>query len=129
MVRKPMIRKLLRGISGLWTLWFLGYAYLLFLNAAILDTGDTDRVLQLPPVDFTGHHTLGTLPPNVLFVEPYHGLGNRLRAYASAAALAKMSGRALVVVWIPDVHSGPDFRTFSRFQNKWSSLTMLSYLH
>ena len=52
---------------------------------------------------------LGTLPPNVLFVEPYHGLGNRLRAYASAAALAKMSGRALAVVWIPDVHQWARF--------------------
>lgn len=45
-----------------------------------------------------------TLPPNLLVVEPFHGLGNRLRAYASAAALAKKSGRKLVVVWIPDVH-------------------------
>lgn len=44
-----------------------------------------------------------------LFVEPFHGLGNRLRAYASAAALAKKSGRSLVVVWVPDVHIGANF--------------------
>lgn len=41
---------------------------------------------------------------NLLVVEPYHGLGNRLRAYASAAALAKKSGRHLIIVWIPDMH-------------------------
>ena len=41
---------------------------------------------------------------DVLFIEPYHGLGNRLRAYASAAALARKTGRKLAVVWIPDVH-------------------------
>ena len=40
----------------------------------------------------------------ILFIEPYHGLGNRLRAYACAAALAKKSGRKIAVVWIPDVH-------------------------
>mmetsp|Transcript_2596 Transcript_2596/g.11110 ORF Transcript_2596/g.11110 Transcript_2596/m.11110 type:complete len:390 (+) Transcript_2596:2024-3193(+) len=48
--------------------------------------------------------TLRDVFPNILIVEPYHGLGNRLRAYASAAALARKSGRHLVVVWIPDVH-------------------------
>jgi len=44
------------------------------------------------------------LPSRVLIVEPFHGLGNRLRAYASAAALAKLSSRTLVTVWIPDAH-------------------------
>jgi hypothetical protein len=47
---------------------------------------------------------LRRLPRNVLFVEPFHGLGNRLRAYACAAALAKLSSRHLVVVWIQDPH-------------------------
>ena len=41
----------------------------------------------------------------VLAIEPYHGMGNRLRAYASAAALAKKSNRKLVVIWNPDVHA------------------------
>lgn len=41
---------------------------------------------------------------NAMIVEPYHGLGNRLRAYASAAALARKTGRSLIVVWIPDQH-------------------------
>jgi len=44
------------------------------------------------------------LPRNVLIVEPFHGLGNRLRAYACAAALAKKSNRHLVIIWIRDVH-------------------------
>ena len=49
-------------------------------------------------------NTFLAFSPNLLLVEPYHGLGNRLRAYASAAALARKSGRHLIVVWIPDVH-------------------------
>ena len=51
------------------------------------------------------HNFLLSLPrQNILIVEPYHGLGNRLRAYASAAALARKSGRLLVVAWISDAH-------------------------
>ena len=40
----------------------------------------------------------------LLVVHAYHGLSNRLRAVASAAALAEVSDRQLVVVWEPDVH-------------------------
>ena len=40
-----------------------------------------------------------------LVIEPYHGTSNRLRAYASAAALARKSQRILVVIWNPDVHA------------------------
>lgn len=39
-----------------------------------------------------------------LVVELSHGLGNRLRALASAAGIAQQTGRRLVVVWEPDVH-------------------------
>jgi GT2 family glycosyltransferase len=39
-----------------------------------------------------------------LFVDPQHGLGNRLRAIASAAQIAERSDRELVVVWRPDHH-------------------------
>ena len=49
-------------------------------------------------------HLLKSAGDRILFIEPYHGLGNRLRAYACAAALAKKSGRQIAVVWIPDVH-------------------------
>ena len=40
----------------------------------------------------------------LLFVDVQHGLGNRLRALASGAAIAKRTGRDLVVVWRPDDH-------------------------
>jgi hypothetical protein len=39
-----------------------------------------------------------------IYVDAQHGLGNRLRAYASAAVLAKKMKRELVVVWVPDNH-------------------------
>lgn len=39
-----------------------------------------------------------------LYVDVQHGLGNRLRAYGSAAAIARATDRDLVVVWVPDVH-------------------------
>ncbi|MDR7123696.1 hypothetical protein [Pseudotabrizicola sp. 4114] len=39
-----------------------------------------------------------------LFVDVQHGLCNRLRAMASAAAIAESTGRQLVVIWRPDAH-------------------------
>jgi len=39
-----------------------------------------------------------------IFVDAQHGLGNRLRALASAATIASKTGRELVVVWQPDHH-------------------------
>ena len=39
-----------------------------------------------------------------LFVDPQHGLGNRLRAIGSAAAIADKTDRELVIVWQPDHH-------------------------
>ena len=39
-----------------------------------------------------------------LFIDAQHGLGNRLRAMSSAAAIAEAAGRELVVVWQPDDH-------------------------
>lgn len=39
-----------------------------------------------------------------LFIDAQHGLGNRLRAMASAAAIAEATGRELIVVWQPDAH-------------------------
>ena len=39
-----------------------------------------------------------------LFIDAQHGLGNRLRAIGSAAAVARATGRELVVVWQPDHH-------------------------
>ena len=39
-----------------------------------------------------------------LYIDAQHGLGNRLRAVASAAAIADAADRELVVVWQPDDH-------------------------
>jgi len=44
------------------------------------------------------------VPRKRLFVDTQHGLGNRLRAMASAAAIAAQDGREMVVVWQPDHH-------------------------
>lgn len=39
-----------------------------------------------------------------VFADGQHGLGNRLRAIASAAVIAERTERELVVVWQPDAH-------------------------
>ncbi|RBI84727.1 hypothetical protein DRV85_12320 [Rhodosalinus halophilus] len=39
-----------------------------------------------------------------LFIDAQHGLGNRLRAIGSAAAIAQATERELVIVWEPDHH-------------------------
>lgn len=38
------------------------------------------------------------------FIHAQYGLGNRLRALGSAMAVAKITGRVLVLIWEPDVH-------------------------
>lgn len=43
-------------------------------------------------------------PRGRLFADGQHGLGNRLRAIASAAVIAEKTGRELVVVWQADAH-------------------------
>jgi glycosyltransferase involved in cell wall biosynthesis len=44
-----------------------------------------------------------------LYIDAQHGLGNRLRAIASAAAVANATYRELVVVWKPDFHCEAEF--------------------
>ncbi|MDA9020371.1 hypothetical protein N9H60_04335, partial [Flavimaricola sp.] len=39
-----------------------------------------------------------------LFIDAQHGLGNRMRAIGSAAAIAEATDRELVIVWEPDHH-------------------------
>lgn len=46
----------------------------------------------------------------VVYVDAQHGLGNRLRAIGSAAAIAKSLGRELVIVWQADHHCECEFR-------------------
>ena len=63
-------------------------------------------LLQTSP---KGHCSVGAVSneqdgPRKLVVEVSHGLGNRLRAYSTAAALSKRTGRSLEIVWPSDVH-------------------------
>lgn len=44
-----------------------------------------------------------------VYVDAQHGLGNRLRAIGSAAAIAEKSGRELVIVWQSDHHCECEF--------------------
>ena len=39
-----------------------------------------------------------------LYIHVQHGLGNRLRAMASAMAIAQVTDRELIVIWTPDHH-------------------------
>jgi hypothetical protein len=39
-----------------------------------------------------------------LYIDAQHGLGNRLRAIASGAAIARATERELVIIWEPDAH-------------------------
>ena len=47
-----------------------------------------------------------SLSPNrdKFYIDAQHGLGNRLRAIGSAAAIAQATGKQLVIVWEPDHH-------------------------
>lgn len=53
---------------------------------------------------------LGLSGPTILnrrpkiFIDAQHGLGNRMRAIASAAAIATGTDRELVIIWAPDDH-------------------------
>lgn len=49
------------------------------------------------------------ISPKKLFIHTRNGLGNRLRALASAYVIAKETGRKLHVVWIPDHHCQAKF--------------------
>ncbi|MCR9222565.1 MAG: glycosyltransferase [Hyphomonas sp.] len=49
-------------------------------------------------------------PRAKFFVDAQHGLGNRLRAIASGAAIANRTDRELVVVWHPDHHCECEMR-------------------
>jgi hypothetical protein len=47
--------------------------------------------------------------PNRMWIEPKNGLGNRLRALASAYNIARATARQLSVLWIPDIHCAAKF--------------------
>ena len=48
-------------------------------------------------------------PHPYIAVRPMHGLASRMRAYCSAYAYAQMTGRRLLVVWEPDLHTNARF--------------------
>ena len=51
-----------------------------------------------------------------LFIDAQHGLGNRLRAIGSAAAIAQATDRELVIVWQPDDHCNCRFSDLFDYQ-------------
>jgi hypothetical protein len=64
--------------------------------------------------------------PRKLVVEVSHGLGNRMRAYATAAALSKRTGRKLELVWPSDVHLQAGFSDlFEETAVAWHSKSFL----
>jgi len=49
-----------------------------------------------------------------VIVDAKNGLGNRLRAFASASAVAASLGRPVMVVWVSDLHCNCSFRNLFR---------------
>lgn len=85
------------------------------LNAARRDLLDLAiRVYGLDDTGATGPEgdatTLDDAAPEIstararIFIDVQHGLGNRMRAIGSAAAIAERADRDLVIVWQPDAH-------------------------
>lgn len=58
------------------------------------------------------------------FVHAQYGLGNRLRALGSAMAVARVTGRVLVLIWEPDVHL--DCRFSDLFVNEYVVIDKLN---
>jgi hypothetical protein len=56
-----------------------------------------------------------------LIIDAQHGLGNRIRALGSAAAVARATGRELVVLWVPDHHCDCTFSDL--FQNNLDTVS------
>lgn len=66
-----------------------------------------------------------------LYIKVNNGLGNRLRALASAYVIAKESNRDLVVIWIPDFHCECHFSDIFKTDEllKDSSITIESHFN
>lgn len=81
---------------------------LLSAPASALSEQDVRRALRQQEREATGVPDLAApayVPHRTrLYIDAQHGLGNRLRAMGSAAAVAEATGRELVVVWQPDDH-------------------------
>lgn len=88
-----------------------------WLNTGALPEASAEQILAGPPpatarlsVDPALLDGLYPAAPSVIpgrarfYIDAQHGLGNRLRAIGSAAAIAAATGRELVIVWQPDDH-------------------------
>ena len=99
-----------RKIIGQTTIHLIGTTPEQFneLQKRLAATGATlYHTLQLPHEKILS--TLNKQHIRKVYIDAQHGLGNRLRAIASAAAIAQKSGRELVIVWEPDHHCECNF--------------------
>ncbi|WP_158514991.1 glycosyltransferase [Nioella nitratireducens] len=96
-----------------------------------LDHDTFDRVMQRPveqlskqafleardnPASLLQQAPMVSSPRKKVFIDAQHGLGNRLRAIGSAAAIAQATGRELVIVWEPDDHCDCQFSDLFDYQ-------------
>ncbi len=83
-----------------------------FEDVSITSVLESNACIEILPesIDFSDSNyplfkTLELHPDHdKFFVDAQHGLGNRLRAIGSGAAIAKATGKQLVIVWEPDHH-------------------------
>lgn len=85
------------------------------LNADPSDWAIPNATLDFTPETVADFADLAAQGPAILlrrpkiFVDAQHGLGNRLRALASAGAIAQATGRELVIIWQADTHCACSF--------------------
>lgn len=94
----------------------------------IMETMDVDaKRTLLTRLNQRMNHRAPSQPSRVLFVHCMHGLGNRLRALASAMSFANQTDRELVVIWETDAHIAANFTdlfsddlvVLTHFKPKW----------
>lgn len=116
--RVPVIRatRVPRGLAGLDQLSFVPASHPLGPAArAPLGTASDDLESPVLAVPLAADDIAGLVPaapaPVVrcpsegrIVIDPCHGLGNRMRAIASAGAIAQATGRDLVINWRADDH-------------------------
>lgn len=60
-----------------------------------------------------------------LYIDAQHGLGNRLRAIASASVIAEATGKELVIIWQPDHHCQAGFRDLFDFSGPLEEVSFI----
>ncbi|AYV77974.1 MAG: glycosyltransferase [Edafosvirus sp.] len=66
------------------------------------------------------HHS-----PKRFYIKPQNGLGNRLRALASAYNIAKETDRQLIIIWIPDHHCEAKFTDLFKLNYLFKNVTII----